>query len=191
LKNLKAQTHNELLVRASRNDLCIALKDMIQSLINDDKLSQYKPRQKVHNIDPVRGQINTIDGGGFLGGPTSRRSKKRCTRAGNGHDVFNVHQYRGSPAQKTGWSPITFDESEEGNLQQPHNDAFLITAQVDQFRMARILVDSGSAVNVLFSSAYQQLERSKSKLFQDHEPLLSFSGDITQPLGSDSMNVTL
>lgn len=160
-------------------NFCIALKDMIQSLINEGKLNQYKPRQEVHNVTQVRGQINTIDGGGLLGGPSSHRSKKRCTRAGHSREIFNVHQYRSSSVRKTGWSPITFEESEEGTLQQPHNDPFLINAQVDQFRMARILVDSGSAVNVLFHPAYQQLERPKSRLYQDHEPLLSFSGDIT------------
>lgn len=135
--------------------------------------------------------MNTIDGGGSLGGLTTQRSRKKLTRAGNAHEFFNVHQYRSSTAPKTGWSPITFDESEEGSLQQPHNDPFLITAKVDQFRMARILIYNGSTVNVLFSPTYQQLEHQKSKLYQDHEPLLSFSSDITQPLGSDSMNITL
>ena len=51
--------------------------------------------------------------------------------------------------------------------------------------MSRILIDSGSAVNVLFHQAYKQLGHRPSQLIQDHEPLLSFSGDITQPLGSD------
>lgn len=32
---------------------CIALKDMIQSLINDDKFNQYKPCQEVHNVNQV------------------------------------------------------------------------------------------------------------------------------------------
>ncbi|XP_050378487.1 uncharacterized protein LOC126795767 [Argentina anserina] len=35
------------------------------------------------------------------------------------------------------------------------------------------------------------MERSGKKLVQDHEPLISFSGDITQPLGSDYMTVRI
>lgn len=89
-------------------NLYIALKDMIQSLINDDKLSQYKPRQEVHNVTQVRGWINTINGGGILGGPLSHRLKKMCTWAANGSEIFNVHQYKSSAIRSTGWSPISF-----------------------------------------------------------------------------------
>lgn len=105
--------------------------------------------------------------------------------------MFNIHNYSTTSTRSTGWTPITFDESEEDALQQPHEDPFLITARVGQYNMSRILVDGGSAVNVLFHAAYKQLECHNAKLIKDHEPLLSFSGDITQPLGSDTISLVL
>lgn len=46
-----------------------------------------------------------------------------------------------------------------------------------------------STINVLFVTPYKKLERLARKLILDHEPLLSFSGDVTQPLGSDQMEL--
>lgn len=90
---------------------------MIQSLIKDGNLSQYKPRQAVLNVNQFRDQINTINGGGFLGVPSSHRFKKKCTHASKGREIFNVDQYKNSATRKIGWLPITFNESEESTLQ--------------------------------------------------------------------------
>ena len=62
---------------------------------------------------------------------------------------------------------------------------FLVTALVDSYKVCRALIDNGSTVNILFVSPYEKLERPERKLILDHEPFLSFSGDITQPFGSD------
>lgn len=62
---------------------------------------------------------------------------------------------------------------------------------IDGFKVSRVLMDNGSTVNVLFVSPYKKLERPKWKLILDHEPLLSFLGDITQPLGSDQLELRL
>ena len=54
-------------------NVCIALKDMIESLQREGKLTQYRPRQakEVALVQPPRGQIHTIDGDAKLG-PTSQ-----------------------------------------------------------------------------------------------------------------------
>ncbi|KAL6180861.1 hypothetical protein ACLB2K_047520 [Fragaria x ananassa] len=72
-----------------------------------------------------------------------------------------------------------------------HEDLFLITLQLDHYIMKKILIDTGASFNVLFRSAWKGLHRESNKLIQDHEPLISFSGDVVQPLGSDSFGVSL
>ncbi|XP_062006097.1 uncharacterized protein LOC133723301 [Rosa rugosa] len=43
----------------------------------------------------------------------------------------------------------------------------------------------------MFGSCYEGLNRDKKKLTQDPKPLISFAGEITQPLGSDNLRITL
>ncbi|XP_040374696.1 uncharacterized protein LOC121052853 [Rosa chinensis] len=57
--------------------------------------------------------------------------------------------------------------------------------------MSRVLVDTGALVSVIFRDAYKALNRGRAKLSQDSEPLISFSGDIIQPLRSDYLSITI
>ncbi|KAK9911092.1 hypothetical protein M0R45_035015 [Rubus argutus] len=174
-------------------NVCVALKTAVETLIREGKLQQFgaDPAQpQVANIQVIRSHINIIDGGA----PVSRltnRARKRHTRAQQGQKIFSIYYDKPSKANKVGWEPITFTEEEERGVRLPHDDPFLITAQVDHYTLSRVLIDSGSAVNVIFNQAYAQLGRKGNKLLQDNEPLLSFSGDITQPLGSDYMRLIL
>ncbi|XP_024155793.1 uncharacterized protein LOC112163758 [Rosa chinensis] len=170
---------------------CNALKTAIESLSRDGRLEQYKVRQPppvVTNVEPVR-RINTIEGGAFIGS-LSHKARKRYKRANHPKEVFNIRYDRSVKMAKAGWGPITFSEEEERGIHSPHDDPFLIDAVLDRSSVGRILVDSGSAVNVIFNGCYKQLQRN-NKLLQDHEPLLSFSGDVTQPLGSDYMRLSV
>ena len=85
---------------------------------------------------------------------------------------------------------MTFLEEEEEGIRQ-HEDPFLITLQLDHYITKKILIDTGASVNVLFRSAWKRLRRGSNKLIQDHEPLISFSGDVVQPLSSNSFGVSL
>lgn len=174
-------------------NVCVALKTAVETLIREGKLQQFRvnlAQPQVANIQVICGHINTIDGGAPVSKLTNR-ARKRHTRASQGHEIFNIYYDKPSKAGKVGWEPITFTEEGERGVHLPHDDPFLITAQVDQYTLSRVLVDSGAAVNVIFHQAYTQLGRKNNKLLQDNEPLLSFSEDITQPLGSDYMRLIL
>ncbi|XP_024177732.1 uncharacterized protein LOC112183588 [Rosa chinensis] len=170
---------------------CNALKTAIESLSRDGRLEQYKVRQPpsvVANVEPV-GRINTIEGSAFIGS-LSHRARKRYERANHPKEVFNIRYDQSAKMAKTGWGPITFSEEEERGIHSPHDDPFLIDAVLDRSSVGRVLVDSGSVVNVIFNGCYKQLQ-CNNKLLQDHEPLLSFSGDVTQPSGSDYMPLSV
>ncbi|XP_050374601.1 uncharacterized protein LOC126792163 [Argentina anserina] len=111
-----------------------------------------------------------------------------------GYSRRQVYAITGGNAKrhKEGWKPITFTEEEEIGISLPNDDAFLIYAILGgQWDVGKMMIDAGSTVNVLFKGCYEKMERSGKKLVQDHEPLISFSGDITQPLGSDYMTVRI
>ncbi|CAL2257394.1 unnamed protein product [Prunus armeniaca] len=60
----------------------------------------------------------------------------------------------------------------------------LFRADIADFDVGRILIDSGSLVNVLFADTFAGLEIERQSLNKDITPLLSFSGDVVELIGS-------
>ncbi|XP_024177742.1 uncharacterized protein LOC112183602 [Rosa chinensis] len=180
-------------------NLCVALKNTIESLIQRGKLQRCLPAKEIGAID-VYGQIFMIHGGGPKEVPPQRRKRNSSFRHKGGSEIlvsapeeeakFNFHK---APQQDsgTGWKFVTFLQQEEPDLKMPHDDPFLITLQMDHYIMSRVLIDTGASVSVLFRNAFKALNRGRAKLSQDNEPLISFSGDIVQPLESDYLSITI
>ena len=57
---------------------------------------------------------------------------------------------------------ITFSEEDARRVHFPHHDHLGIESQVSNKVVARILVDNGSLVNILFKSAYEKIGMTKS-----------------------------
>nr|XP_011462142.1 PREDICTED: uncharacterized protein LOC101299850 [Fragaria vesca subsp. vesca] len=167
---------------------CIELKKTVERRIQEGKLQQYVSGPRHVGAIEVYGTINTIHGGSRIDN-RSNKAKKQCTGSRNGRDVF-VFGSSSNQRVTTGWKSVTFLEEEEEGIRR-HEDPFLITLQLDHYITKKILVDTGASVNVLFRSGWKGLHRGSNKLIQDHEPLISFSGDVVQPLGSNSFGVSM
>ncbi|XP_024163774.1 uncharacterized protein LOC112170674 [Rosa chinensis] len=126
-------------------NLCVALKNTIESLIQRGKLQRYLPAKEIGAVD-VYGQIFTIHGGGPKESPA--QGKKRNSSFGR-PEVFNFHK---APQQNSGtkWTSVTFLQEEEADLRMPHDDPFLITLQMDHYIMSRVLVDTGPRLAYYF-----------------------------------------
>ncbi|XP_050378478.1 uncharacterized protein LOC126795755 [Argentina anserina] len=154
------------------------------------RLAQQREQQNVVAVVENLRRINVIEGGAPMTN-MSIREKKRFDRSNHPRQVYAITGGN-AKRQKEGWKPITFTEEEEIGISLPNDDAFLIDAVLGgQWDVGKMMIDTGSAVNVLFKGCYEKMERSGKKLVQDHEPLISFSGDVTQPLGSDYMIVRI
>ncbi|KAI5312659.1 hypothetical protein L3X38_041832 [Prunus dulcis] len=88
--------------------------------------------------------ISTISGGPTLAG-TSNNSIKHYVLLTYVHQVFSTEQGRLLKTQKLGWAPITFCEEEECGVILPHDDLLIIRADISNFDVGRILVDTGSS----------------------------------------------
>ncbi|XP_034203096.1 uncharacterized protein LOC117617711 [Prunus dulcis] len=137
---------------------CVALRNIIEGLIREGKLDNY-----VRNIpappNPHQRQINmisTISGGPTLAG-TSNNSIKHYVRSTYAHQVFSTEQGRLPKTHRSGWAPITFYEEEERGVILPHDDPLIIRADISNFDVGRILVDTGSSVSVMFAEAFNEL----------------------------------
>ncbi|KAM1798319.1 hypothetical protein ACFX12_032406 [Malus domestica] len=110
------------------------------------------------------------------------KNSKRALRPG--HQVFHVEDIRGGKYQKPNWDPICFYPEEERGIIYPHNDPLIVEAHIANFEVRQILVDTGASVNIMFSKAFMALDVAEHLLDRSISPLISFSGDIVQPLGS-------
>ncbi|CAL2248236.1 unnamed protein product [Prunus armeniaca] len=169
---------------------CVALRNIIEGLIREGKLDKY-----VHNLPPNPHQrqinmISTISGGPTMAG-TSNNSIKHYVRSTYEHQVFSTEQGRLPKTQKTGWAPITFCEEEERGVILPHDDPIIIRADISNFDVGRILVDTGSSVSVMFADAFNELQVPSHLLDRSVTPLVSFSGDVVQPIGSIHLPISI
>ncbi|KAM1182001.1 hypothetical protein EV2_000557 [Malus domestica] len=64
-------------------------------------------------------------------------------------------------------------------------------AHIANFEVRRILVDTGASVNIMFAEVFRVLNVAKHLLDRSISPLISFCGDIVQPLGSIHIPFTI
>ena len=53
--------------------------------------------------------------------------------------------------------PITFTPLDRGDIILPHDDPMVITTVVAKLTISRILVDSGSSVNLIYWNCFEQM----------------------------------
>ncbi|CAL9013591.1 unnamed protein product, partial [Prunus brigantina] len=170
---------------------CISLRKIVERLIREGKLDQYiaRPQQApAPNVNRQINMISTISGGPTLAGP-SNRSVKQYVRAAHYPQVFGIEADRHRKFAKVGWEPITFSEEEEEGIIYPYDDPMIIRAEIADYDVGRVLIDTGSSVNVIFADAFRGLGVADSMVNRQITPLLSFSGDLVQPVGSVSLPI--
>ncbi|KAG2275444.1 hypothetical protein Bca52824_057999 [Brassica carinata] len=78
---------------------------------------------------------------------------------------------------------LTFHEHETVKLDMPHDDALVIALEVGGVALSKILVDTGSAVNVISQETLRSLEQPAPKIRREANPLASFKGRSILSLG--------
>ncbi|CAL2267229.1 unnamed protein product [Prunus armeniaca] len=129
-----------------------------------------------------------ISGGPTLAGP-SNRSVKQYVCDAHYPQVFSIEENRCRKVPKVGWEPITFSEDGEEWIIYPHDDPMIIRAEIADYDVGRVLIDTGSSVNVIFADAFKGLGIADSMVNRQITPLLSFSGDLVQPVDSISLPI--
>ncbi|XP_022848856.1 uncharacterized protein LOC111371185 [Olea europaea var. sylvestris] len=151
---------------------CLQLKEEIERLLRRGLLAKYvkndKGTQRVEGLSPPRaGVINMIIGEVASGGD-SNSARKRYAR-----------------------SSITFDEEDLIGVTHPHDDALVIVGDIANFDVKRVLVDKGSAENVLTWDAFLGLKIPQKRLKVVTTPLQGFGGATVIPEGTVELSVTL
>jgi hypothetical protein len=103
------------------------------------------------------------------------------------------------PFIKSKWShiPITFSQEDFQLKDYPHNDAMVISCVIKGFLVHNVLVDTGSAADIIFAKAFRQMQETDDKIHDATVPLCGFGGrqivalsKITMPVTFDYVNNT-
>ena len=84
---------------------------------------------------------------------------------------------------------IKFSEDDTRRLHDPHDDALVVSLQIGDYNMHRVLVDNGSSVDILYYPAFQQMRIDKERLTPTNTPLMGFRGTRVFPLGAITLAV--
>ena len=74
------------------------------------------------------------------------------------------------------------DEDKIGTI-QPHDDALVVTLRIGGYDVKRVMVDQGSAVDIIYPDLYKGLGLKLEDLATYSSPLVSFEGRMVAPKG--------
>ncbi|KAK3039568.1 hypothetical protein RJ639_027712 [Escallonia herrerae] len=158
---------------------CKVLRREIENLIARGHLKQFVKTerqggkrgggQKKHDDSAPKEPpvINTISGGLSAGG-TSRSARKAYAR--------QVNLTQGPTKRPKALSTISFDDTDLEEVLTPHDDALVISLQIDAYVIKCILVDTGSSADILFEEAFSQMKISRARIRPVSSPLYGFTG---------------
>ncbi|XP_073310935.1 uncharacterized protein [Primulina huaijiensis] len=134
-----------------------------------------EPRRGMNEDNhPTRGRIHMISGGA-TDGDSGRARKAR------GRRLENFEISRGSDLPQD--PALSFGPEDLRGVVTPHNDALVVTATIANYDVARIFIDNGSSVNVLFKSTLDQMKVEGFEFEPVCTPLYGFAEHVILPLG--------
>ncbi|XP_074591091.1 uncharacterized protein LOC141846979 [Curcuma longa] len=78
-----------------------------------------------------------------------------------------------------------------GRSSTPHDDALVIRATIANYDVARVFVDTGSSVNVLYKDAFDRMQIDENEMQPMATSLFGFSGHEVRPLGQIRLPLSL
>jgi hypothetical protein len=123
--------------------------------------------------------------GGSSSEPANKKQKKEAQRR-----VQHVGVQ--GPFIKSKWShiPITFSQEDLQLKDYCHNDAMVISCVIKGFLVHNVLVNTGSAADIIFAKAFRQMQEPEDKIHDVTHPLCGFGGRQIVALGKITMPVT-
>ncbi|XP_073152355.1 uncharacterized protein [Henckelia pumila] len=146
---------------------------------NQDQPRDDRAHQR--SAPPARGIINMISGGPTDG--DSNRARKSSSQKLINMEIDNQTVNTGPT--------LSFGPKDLKGVSSNHNDALVIRAMVANYDVARIFVDSGSSVNVLFQEAINQMDLGQYKMEPVVTSLFGFTGHAIRPVGLVNLPLTL
>ncbi|VFQ91465.1 unnamed protein product [Cuscuta campestris] len=108
-----------------------------------------------------------------------------------GQELTRSGGFPGNTTKHARREPITFTDRDLPRTGGDHNDPLVITMDINGADVARVLVDTGSSVNVLYIDAFKKLNLDRSMLRPLQTPLSGFTRASIEAEGQITLPVTL
>ncbi|XP_050248545.1 uncharacterized protein LOC126695771 [Quercus robur] len=109
--------------------------------------------------------------------------------------VVSMGNYAGEQSlekkMKIGREPIIFGDDDLEGTVQPHDDALVVTAQISDFLVKRVMVDQGSRADVMYLDLFIGLGLKNRDLLKYDSSLVQFDGRVVAPEGQISLPVNM
>ncbi|XP_030969837.1 uncharacterized protein LOC115990117 [Quercus lobata] len=184
-QNLYCAYHQE---PGHTTDDCRNLKNHLDRLVQEGKL-----RHLLHRPEGWQEQSNIETRQSTLRPPIGTINVILTTPGRTGSSPFRVMSVgrfptelndRGSKRARVIATPfIGFSEEDKQGTLQPHDDALVVTLRIEGYDVKRVLVDQGSAVEVMYPDLYKGLNLKLEDLLPYDSPLVSFEGKTVTPKG--------
>jgi hypothetical protein len=86
--------------------------------------------------------------------------------------------------------PITFSQEDLKLKDYSHNDAIVISCVIKGFLVHNVLVDTGSATDIIFAKAFRKMQEQEDKIHDATHPLCGFGWNQIAALGKITMPIT-
>ncbi|XP_022846237.1 uncharacterized protein LOC111368977 [Olea europaea var. sylvestris] len=173
---------------------CITLQREIEALIKRGFLKEYIRHDKHLRNDRNNGKTTESGGGSqptagtinlIIGGIASREDSN------SGHKQYAQRHNSIQMTAPNDMKDITFGSKDLEDISYPHDDALVISAIITNFEVRRVLVDNGSAANVLSQEAFMKMGISVNQFKTVKTLLQGFGGGIIIPEGIVDLPLTL
>ncbi|KAL0404433.1 UNVERIFIED_CONTAM: hypothetical protein Sradi_2084100 [Sesamum radiatum] len=144
-------------------------------------------REKRKENLPTAGIIGVVTGGSA--GRDSARACKTLIRAAS--SSLEVGDYKEVVITGVLEEEITFSSKDLKKGIPQHNDALVISATVSNFWVKKVLVDTGSAADILFFTAFSQIGIWTKMLRRVNTPLVGFNGSAVKPMGEIALPISI
>ena len=191
-KSLRCEYHRD---HGHETDRCRSLKFLVEKLIKAGRYIReldhgVELKQAVDKItagvavlSESRSATNYILGGPFDDQYQSKRQQKKLLRAATVKARVNVIHAEGKHEKTQPIDgPITFLPINSNRIIMPHYDALVLTLCINDFDVHRVLVDPGSAADLLQLPTFKQMKLSLGVVKSAGRILSGFNGVTTVTL---------
>ena len=201
-KSLQCEYHRN---HGHKTDRCRSLKFLVEKLITAGHLRRYI-RELDHEVEleqaakkitigavvlsESRSSTNYILGGPFDDQYQSKRQQKKLLRAATVKARVNAIHMEGrheKPQPIDG--PISFLPINSNRIIVPHYDALVLTLCINDFDVHRVLVDPGSAADLLPLPTFKQMKLFLGVVNSVGRILSGFNGVTTVTLGDVALPI--
>ena len=126
--------------------------------------------------------VHTISGGPHIADRSWAEMERYGKSLRNAEGYVNSIMEERHPKRKES-DDIVFSRRDLEGRQYPHMDPMVISAWFGPAKVFRILIDTGSSVNILFKHAFDKMKLSMKDVSPCNKPLHGFTGDAKIPLG--------